>query len=272
MTGPQAIRFVTPVGRIVQGDLYKAQTTDFDDRPLVDRNGQPRKIYFIALAIPKSDPGLTALFEAITRAGIEGFPSLHDANGKVTRADFAYKFKNGDDPAHKGKEGFAGCWVFNFSSGYSPDCYTRGGDVQIIDPREFKCGDYARVSGSTKGNGSDQKPGIFLNLGMVEKYDDGAPISVGPDAKEVFNEAATYAGTVDSPAAANVPGVPGVATPAAGVPDVPGIEPHTTITDAPQPAARTMTAKAGATTYEQFIASGKWTDELLVKHGMMLPV
>ncbi len=52
--------------------------------------------------------------------------------------------------------------------------------------------------------------------------------------------------------------------------DVPAPEPEVpAVPEVPQAApVKTMTAKAGATTYEQFIAN-KWTDETLIEHGYM---
>ena len=50
-----------PVGRLVEGSLYRAQTTDMDGKPLTFKNGpnagQPRKNWFFAVAIPKGVEG-----------------------------------------------------------------------------------------------------------------------------------------------------------------------------------------------------------------------
>ena len=89
----QRTNFTTPVGRLVMGSLYKAQTTDADNKPLLVKQGpnagQPTVRYFFALAIPKN-PGETHFAQTewgqkIWQAGHAGFPQ-----GQANAPTFAW--------------------------------------------------------------------------------------------------------------------------------------------------------------------------------------
>ena len=92
--------FVTPVGRLVAGDPWRAGDRDVNGNPLTIKSGpnigQPRVEYYVALAIRKDDPGLPELFGKIIQAAHEGFPDLVDAQGNVVGGKFAWKFVDGD--------------------------------------------------------------------------------------------------------------------------------------------------------------------------------
>ena len=187
---------LTPVGRLVQGDCFEPQTTDAEGRPLVVKHGpnagQPRVDYFMAIAIPKTDPGFDALYQTIYNEARQSFPSLFDAQGNCINPKFAFKVTDGDSqvPNTRGtkpcdREGFPGHWILNFSGGYAPKCYTAGGAELITDPNMIKRGYYIRIYGSVKGNGSQQQPGIFLNHSMVELVGYGEEIVSGPDGSAI---------------------------------------------------------------------------------------
>lgn len=193
------IQILTPVGRLVQGDCFVGQTKDAEGNPLVVKNGpnmgQPRTDYFMALAIAKSDPGYAELWSTIQKEAKAEFPLLFDTNGNCINPKFAFKMTDGDSqiPNTKGRkpcdrEGFPGHWVLNFSSGYAPKCYIKenGAYSLITDPNIIKRGYYIRISGSVKGNNSQQQPGIFLNHSMIEMVGYGDEIIIGPNATEVF--------------------------------------------------------------------------------------
>lgn len=191
-------KFITTgVGRIVQGDVFVGQDTNAEGNPLVIKNGpnagQSRKDYFIALAIKKTDPLALQLVQAIHAEAAAAFPTLFGADGKCTNPRFAFKYTDGDSttPNTKGvvpnsREGFPGHYVFNFSSGYAPTAYTKGGDAKIVNHDEIKRGYFVRVYCSIKGNGSTQQPGIFLNHSMVEFSGYGEEITSGPAGTDVF--------------------------------------------------------------------------------------
>ena len=170
---------LTPVGRLVMGDCFKGFDKDADGRPLLIKNGpnigKPFTNYFMAIAIPKTDPDYAELWATIYNVARASFPQLFDAAGNCVNPEFAYKIVDGDStiPNTKGKrpcdkEGFPGNWILNFSGGFAPKCYTAGGQEMLTDRESIKRGYFIRISGSVSGNESQSKPGIYLNQSMVE--------------------------------------------------------------------------------------------------------
>lgn len=306
-----AEKFLTPVGRLVQGDLFEAQTKDAQGNLRVVKKGpnmgQPNPQYFIAVAFAKNDPAWPAFFAILDRVARAGFPNLFpNPQQGCVHPGFAWKVVDGDGVDSSGKpnsakEGFAGHWVVRFASSYAPRCFHKGQYApheQITDPKLIRRGFYVRVAGSVAGNGEAQKPGLYVNLDMVELSGYGPEIVSGPDAAEAFGGTAAQLppGASPTPMATPTPGPgmtappmtaapgagpgmvappmtgapavgPGVAAPGVGV--APPVTPNTAyMTPPPQP-ARQMTAAANGMTYEQAIGLG-WTDDLLRQHGMML--
>ncbi len=195
--------FLTPVGRLVQGDVFTGKNTDQQGQPLVYKTGamagQPRTDYFFALAIAKNDPGLAEFMKVITDQAGQDFPHLKGASGTIDFPGFSWKFKDGDDttPDVNGRrncdrEGFPGHYVFSFSGSNAPGVHKRdqsGNIIPIVNPEELKKGYYIQVFGSVKGNGQQQKPGIYLNHSMVLLCGYGEEIVSGPDANAVFGNA-----------------------------------------------------------------------------------
>lgn len=296
--------FLTPVGRLVMGSLYKPNLTDAEGKPLVVKSGpnagQPRQDFYFALAIPKGPEqswAQTPWGALIYRTGQTGFPQAHQW------PTFAWKVKDGDStvPNRKGKKpcdqtGFPGNWVLSFSSGYAPKTVRNGGTEQIHEVDAINLGDWVEVYGSVGDNGSQSQPGVFLNHSIVNFIGYGDRISTGVDAASVgFGKAAMPAGASATPmstgfnpaapmagAPVSLPGMPvtqamphqapGVALP--GMPVV-GVVPNPAILMPPAapavpaaPPARRMTAKAGGAPYESFIAQN-WNDQMLVQHGYM---
>ena len=98
---------LTPVGRMVQGNPFKEVTKKKNGDPLTSKTtGLPRSEWFFALAIPKTDPGLPALIQAMQEV------AASSQTGASAKAGYAWKYKDGDSPELKDKEGFAGCYVF----------------------------------------------------------------------------------------------------------------------------------------------------------------
>jgi len=286
----ESVNFTTPVGRLVQGSLYKGNDTDAEGRPLVVKTGanagQARKDFFFALAIPKGTEqhwAHTTWGKLIYDAGVAGFPG-----GQHAIPSFAWKVRDGDStiPNKAGKrpcdqEGFKGNWVLSFSSGYAPKIFNRDGTAPIQEPDAVKLGYYVQVAANVAGNGSMQQPGIYLNHNMVALSGYGPEIVVGPSAADVgFGAAPLPAGATAVPVASALPAAVAPAAPAAPVasvaPVVPAVQPHPGFLAGPPPAppvppvtpVRAMTAKAAGATYEAMIGAG-WTDAVLVQHGMM---
>lgn len=268
MTEPTNI--LTPVGRIVQGDCFKGRATDMQGNPLTIKSGpnagQPRTEWFVALAIPKDDPGWPVLQAAIHQAARAGFPNMFDAQGNCTNPNFSFKYIDGDSqvagPTGRrpcDNEGFPGHWILKFRSGFAPQCFSRGGASILTDPDSIKRGYYVRISGSVVGNDSPVRPGVYLNLTMVELCGFGEEIKTGPDGAAVFG--GTPAGALPpgaSPTPLAAPTVPAAAQPvpqtAPGAPPPPAPDFLN-----PPAAARTYTLGDGKQyTAEQLLAAG-WT-------------
>lgn len=244
-------RFTTPVGRFVQGDLDTPQDKDAQGNPRVVKTGpnagQPNPQFFMALAIAKNDPAWPAFWNTVCQAAAAGFPNLfpNAAAGDYTcvHPGFAFKVVDGDGVDTMGKsnatkEGFAGHWVVRFASSYPPRLFHKdryAPSEQIQEKGAIKRGYYCRVSGTVEGNGQAQKPGVYLNLDMVELTAYGQEIISGPAAGEAFGGAnaapvalppgATAAPVTPMPSAG--PGAPPPAgpTPAAPAPVAPGAAP-----------------------------------------------
>lgn len=310
-------RFTSPVMRFVQGDVDTPQDKDAQGQPRVVKSGpnagQPNPQYFVAGAIAKSDPAWPAFWAAIVNASVAGFPTLFPqgappviaaggptlAPGLVLHPAFAFKVIDGDGmdtsgKAHNTKEGFAGHWVVRFGSSYPPRCFHAGryaAHEQIQEKGAIKRGYFIRISGTVEGNANAQRPGVYVNLDMVELAAYGPEIVSGPDASAAFGggPAALPAGATAAPATP-VTGAP--ALPVAPVAPVTAplapVQPYAGYMDpnggaaavAPPPLVPTvpslptasptkvMLPAAGGASYESMIAAG-WTDALLVQHSMI---
>lgn len=292
----QRDEILTPVGRLVQGSLYDAQTTDAENKPLTYRTGpnagQPRVQFYFAVAIAKGHEkhwSETEWGRKIWNIGHAGFP-----NGQTQNPSFAWKIKDGDStiPNKAGRrpcdiEGFPGHWVLNFSGGFAPSIHTEDGSQLILEKDFVKLGDYIQVFGSVSDNESQQQPGVYLNHQMVAFSRYGKRIIAGADPKTVgFGKSPIPAGAsitpLDNsfnPASPNsLPPSPSPMPPAYTPPPIspssPPVVPYPEVLTPPLPPAtpiapaRIMLPKANGITYEQYINNG-WTDTLLIQHGMM---
>jgi hypothetical protein len=266
------IDILTPVGRLVQGDCFKGRTQDMAGRPLTVKTGpnagQPRTDYYMALAVPKTDPGAEQLIGQIKQAARNAFPGLFDAAGNCTNSKFAFKYVDGDSlekneagRAWNSIEGFPGHYVFKFSGGFAPECYSAGGASVLVEPDSIKRGYYIRIYGSVAGNSQAANPGVYLNHSMVELVGYGEEIKSGPDGATVFGSAPVPAlppGATTTPAA---PATPIAAPPATGVQPAPNFLDLPAATPAPpvQP-ERFIHPNGQSFDRAQLKASG-WTDE-----------
>lgn len=285
-----SINLTTPVGRIVQGELWKPQpvTDPRTNQPKLGSGNQPLVQHFFALAIPKQ-AGHTHW--AQTDWGQKIWAEGHRAHPNFApHPTFSWKIEDGDSqvPNKKGKKncdrvGFPGNWIIKFRSGFPPKSYNADGSA-ALPAESFKCGYYAQVNCTVAGNTGDS-PGVYVNPNMVALSGYGEEIVSGPDVAEAgFGQGVQLpAGASSVPVGGFAPAAPPVAPPA-GAPvapyppaGVPAANPSSVA--APNPAflgvppppaapARAMTAKAGGATYEQLVDAG-WTDALLIQHGMM---
>ena len=228
--------FLTPVGRLVQGDPFEAQTKNMQGQPLVTMSGQPTQRYFIAVAFRKDDANFGAFYQKLVEVARGSFPNLFNAQGQCSHPRFSWKLMDGDGVDENGKsnatkEGFAGHWVVKFSSSFAPRCFHAGHyqpHEQIQDKNAIQRGYFVRVAGTIEGNDNAQKPGLYVNLSMVELAGVGPVITSGPDAAAVFGGAAPALpqGAQPLPMHAGMPqGAPAMPGnfPAAPAPAVPGL-------------------------------------------------
>lgn len=290
----QKIDILTPVGRLVAGDVFKANTTDQQGRPLTIKSGpnagQPKVEYYFAVAIPKTDPTYnTEVMEKLKAAAKAGFPTMFDAAGNCNRPDFAWKIVDGDsnvpnqnNTIPSSKEGYPGHWVISFKGGFAPKVYTKGGEAVITDPEAIKRGYYIRVYGSVAANGEMQKPGVYLNPSMVEFVGYGEEIISGPDGASVFGGAPAAnlpAGASVTPLAGTPMAMPSQMPAAPAAPaaaPMPNVQPAQDFLNPPAPAAPTPPpAPAAPKTYNvggnQYTAeqlkAGGWTDAQIATLG-----
>ena len=282
-----AENILSPVGRMVQGHPMVMTGQGFGNKPLTNKDGQPREECFFAVAFPKTDPIMAQIWQQLQQAAIAGFPG-----GQAQWPTFSWKVKDGDQPPHNTKEGFPGHYVISFKSGFMPKVFTKGGAAQIAEKSQLKCGDYVRVYFGVAANNDKAKPGLFINPSVVELVGYGSEIFSGPDGT-VFGDnpvAALPPGASATPVAgppiATAPPVmgapagfgPPAAPPAGFGPPATGITPAPDFLTpppagfgppAPPPAlAHQMTTKAAGATYESFRAAG-WTDAQLIAQGYM---
>lgn len=297
----ERVKLLTPVGRMVWGNLYEPRTKDAEGNALTVKSGpnagQPRVDYSFGIAIPKQGEqhwSQTPWGALIWNAGHAAFPQ-----GQGNAPTFAWKVTDGDSavPNRKGRapntqEGYPGHWVISFSSGLLPRLVNRDGSQSLTEAGAIKAGYYIQVYGNVVGNGSSQQPGVFMSAEIVSMQAFGEEIRTGTDAATVgFGGGALPAGASMTPPAGMVqpPATPAAPTaqapvyqqPAAPVPVQQVTPNHAFANPAPPvvpsapaaptaPAPRQMTASAGGIPYESWVASG-WSDAQLIQAGHMLP-
>jgi hypothetical protein len=240
-------RFTTGVGRLVQGNVDEPQTKDAQGNPRLVKTGpnagQPNPQFFIAVAFAKNEPvdpatgqqPFASLWGLLCQQAAQDFPNLfpQGPGGACIHPQFAFKVIDGDGVDSQGRawsrlEGFAGHWIVRFASAYPPRCFYAGryaAHEQIQEKGAIKRGYFVRVSGTVEGNGNVQRPGLYVNLDMVELAAYGPEIQSGPDAADAFGggpaalppgaSATPLTPPMAAPAGAPAPGFPAPAAPGA---------------------------------------------------------
>ena len=225
MASKQSETIVSPVGRIIMGNLYTPRTTDGNGNPIVyksgDKIGQPRPDFFFALAIPKGAEVAqphgplnwihTPWGQKIYAAGTA---FLAHAGSLPT---FAWKVGDGDSvvPNSKGnkladREGAKGHWVLYFSGTTAPRLCNADGSAPLNEPDAILPGYFVQVAFTVKGNDRADKPGVYLNSQAVARQAYGEVIQTGIDTASVgFGGAALPTGASAVPLA----GMPTVSLP-----------------------------------------------------------
>lgn len=276
--------FLTPVARLVLGDVDEPQTKDAEGAPLVVKSGpnvgQPQKRWFVAIAIPKTDPEWAPLWATICEEARTSFPTQFDANGACLNPEFAFKVIDGDSTkpnarnvAPVAKIGHAGHMILNFSGTFPPKVY--GADNMPINaPGFIKRGYYVRVHGNVAGNGSTQRPGVYLNYEGIQLVAEGDEINIGKSGEEMFGGKAvgplpTGARPFTPPGAQTAPAAPAPAVgpvapaPVQAAPAAPGVAPAPSFLN---PQGTTAPAAPVASTF-QLDDGSRWTREQLLASG-----
>lgn len=195
--------FTTRPGRLVSGNLATPSDKGY--------KGAQREVpqYFFALAVPKvpnpprpdgSNPTLQQLtdiqnhiFQSYAGMGQSGagvvqrmqsFPIGSTMPGGAT-APFAWKIEDGDHPDNAGKEGWAGCWIYKFTTTFPFGVCDANN--QQMDPATVKNGWWAEVAGNCVINGQlDHTAGLHLNPRFVRIVGYAPEIVGGPQADQVF--------------------------------------------------------------------------------------
>lgn len=227
------IRF--PPMRFVQGNMYKAQDKDFTTgQPRVypaghAKAGQPKISWFFAGAVPKQQ-GEAAWWD--TSWGKEIVPLAQQMwpRGEWQTPTFAWKIEDGDSqiPNKKGRknantEGFAGCWIVNFSSGFAPKICDVNGQP-ILETDVVKLGYWIEVASTVRSNETQGNPGIYINHDFVCFRGRDKEIFVGVDPSTLgFGKAAVPAHVSMAPVgSALMPSTVGQPTAPVGTPMIPG--------------------------------------------------
>lgn len=236
--GKLLLEGTTPIGRLVQGDCHTPNDKDMHGQPLTVKNGpnkgQPRAEYFVGVAFQKGVKEVEDMRAEWADFLRQCWPHLYQGPGGVCTlpGGISDKWIDGDAFDTTGKawatrEGFAGHWVLRASSGFAPQVYPAGrySPADILGVGSVKLGAFVRINVTAESNLNAQKPGIYVNLRMIELCGMGAPIIRGPDASQAFSQ----------PAGALPPG----ATPLAAAPAVttpPAAPPASAAPPAPPPA------------------------------------
>lgn len=257
--------------RFVQGSVDEPQTKDAQGNPRLVKTGpnigQPNPQFFVAGAVRKDDPEWPAFWNTLVTQAAADFPNLfpQGPGGACVHPQFSFKVIDGDGLDQNGKsnsdkEGFAGHWVVRFASSYPPRCFHVGRyhpHEQIQEKGAIKRGYFIRINGTVEGNGNAQRPGLYVNLDMVELAGYGPEIVSGPDASAAFGAGPTAlpAGASAAPVGAPATGPgPGSGGPVAG----PAAAPPPPVSSGPVRPTDPSHIHAAGTAGEQWYINGAW--------------
>lgn len=190
--------FGLPPGRAVSGNFAVPSEKDYYGK---DRD-KPQ--FYFAVAVSKQDPRTGQVNQNImghawhSYAGLQGGQGVQQAIQSAPigarippdfRAPFAWKIEDGDAPENAQKEGWAGCWVYKFTSTFPIKCCDQNNNQ--IDPRVVQLGWFVEVSASCVINGIvGDTAGVYLNPSYVRVGVNSAPVIVpGKTAEQAFGAA-----------------------------------------------------------------------------------
>jgi len=204
------IEFRTPVMRLIEGDVFTPNTTNWETKePLTNKDGSPRSEYYLGLAAAKSDPGWVELEAKLRSEATAGWAPKNITPAAVK--DFSWKFYDGDGTDKYGKPlsdknpAKAGNMVLRMTNGFPPQVYARAAIIAQANPNHpalqgvtippgtngpliqlgpqdaalCKKGYFYRAFGDAKSNDNLQSPGIYVNVQGVELVGFGEEIHSG---------------------------------------------------------------------------------------------
>lgn len=264
-----------PIGRMVWGSCYEAQTKNFDGTPLVIKTGpdagKPTQKFAFGVAIPKGPEqswAQTPWGQLIVAEATASFP-----RGEYQQQSFAWKITDGDSTAIKKgatrpinqATGYAGHWVISFSSTYAPKLCKDDGKTQLLEPNFIKTGHFIQVAGSVAGNKNLANPGVYINHEWVNWSFYGEEIVTGSDPLTAGFGGAAPAGAMLTPPsnfapAGFVPGGGAVGLPVPGaIPGAPAALPQTRVlVDVPGAAYTVAQCRS---------ANPPWNDDQIISAG-----
>lgn len=286
---------------MLQGDFFTPETTDYNGKPLENKDGTPAVNYYVVLAVPKLSPEWPAFRDMVLQTAREAFPRLQfsvAANGALqcNLPTFAFKITDGDStvPDMKGKapcakEGHPGNWIVKLNTRMAPKVVDYNMETRVTTILEnytqAKRGWWYRMSGNIRGNREEGKQGLFLNMGIVQRMSFDTEISGGISAEEAFASAPlvqygtqiqTYSTNSVAPGMAYVaPATPATTTttttttPPVTPPPVASFLAGAAAPLPPPPPAGKATVPGCAYTYQQLVDAG-YSDEQMKQSGFLV--
>lgn len=296
MSSPNVKYILFPVGRMLWGTPAKFREKNKSGKPLTTKDGQPRKEFAFGVGIEKRGEAhwnQTPWGLEMWNVARASFPHLFMPDGSLQPGrKFSWKIVDGDSnvPNENGTVPSAspenrGQWIITFKSSFPPTTYNATG-TQEIPLDSIKTGNFVQVNGSVDGNMDTDKPGVYVNHGMVALagYHPDGEITSGPDAASVgFGSGPTPAALRTAPAG-QLPGsappppaavpLPRPVAPAAPLPPPVAVTPSPSFiapppgVAPPPPAVPARVWKEAGTTYEQYVAAG-WNDDQMRAAGKL---
>lgn len=303
-----ATQLTFPIGRLLWGSLYVAETKDYDGNPMVIKSGpdmgKPTQKFSFGVAIQKGTEKHWS--ETEWGAKIWAEVQLSWPRGEYNSPDFSWKITDGDSTGFKkgGTKpinqyaGHAGHWVVTFGSTYAPSLwkikdgarqpYQSNDFEQLVQPDFIKNGYYIQVAGSTASNQNAKNPGMYINHNQVCFMAYGEVLQGGGDPAAAGFGGTLPAGATTAPVGggfvpAQTPTPPGTpALPGAGGLPMPPGAPAAAATPtppvaapAPLPVAPPVVAATpvlvqipGAQYTIEQCRAGNWTDQQLIDNGI----
>lgn len=160
--------------RLSYEHIFKADT--------IAEGSEPK--YSASWIIPKDDPQVKSIKEAIIKALDEKFPGKRK-NG-VWPSNMHNPLKDGDEVVDTNPE-YAGCYVLRSSSKIRPKVYNRRKELITAEDEVIYSGCYCNASLAAAGFDSTAKKGVTVYLNGVQFFRDGERLA-GYDASNDFED------------------------------------------------------------------------------------